>query len=207
MACPECAASFHSECQNGVDGFCCCTGNIVGLEDVVKSLGGGQVKSPSEITDIESTGRKRAALLYPIMEGQVCDWANLYYCGGGTTPIIGCAGNLASDIHHGPDKNTINNGPTNVHRICAVCHNRWHARNDSYYPNPRPSTNVAWLPVVDFKFHDPDTKATEHEIMLNEIWFGLKKKTKTYEEFRKELEDARSGRTGHSEEASAGTDV
>jgi hypothetical protein len=32
--------------------------------------------------------------------------------------------------HHGPDYNTLNNDPTNVSRICHVCHNRWHAAND-----------------------------------------------------------------------------
>ena len=93
------------------------------------------------LTDVESTGRKRVAKMYPITGGQTCEWARLKYAGGGPHPIIGCMGNPASELHHGPDKNTLNNEKAsrgigtreNVHVICSECHNAWHAANDDFY--------------------------------------------------------------------------
>jgi hypothetical protein len=94
------------------------------------------------LKDPQSTGRKRVAKLYPIPVGKMCEWAMLAAAGGGIEPIVGCAGYPATDLHHGPDKNTLNNakaslgiGTTeNVHLICSMCHNTWHAANDPYYP-------------------------------------------------------------------------
>lgn len=45
---------------------------------------------------------------------------------------VGCD-NLQQCRHHGPDKNTLNNDPGNVHRICHWHHNNWHALNDPDY--------------------------------------------------------------------------
>jgi hypothetical protein len=50
--------------------------------------------------------------------------------GGGPFPVTFGCDNLQSHRHHGPDKNTMNNSDGNVHRICAVHHNNWHAQND-----------------------------------------------------------------------------
>ena len=51
----------------------------------VESRGVGRPMSePSEITDIMSTGRKRAAMMYPIFKDMKCEWANLRYAGGGS---------------------------------------------------------------------------------------------------------------------------
>lgn len=58
--------------------------------------------------------------------------------GGGEFPIQGCSDGVQLNRHHGPDKNTLNNEPGNVHRICAHCHNRWHAKNDPDYDPNKP---------------------------------------------------------------------
>lgn len=119
------------------------------------------------LTDPKSTGRKRAAEMFPITGGQVCDWARQANAGGGPVPIIGCMGSPASDIHHGPDKNTLNNavarrgvGDTdNLWFLCSDCHNLWHALNDPYYPEYDRVAQQAepWVPVTDepWSGHDP----------------------------------------------------
>ena len=97
--------------------------------------------------DAISTGRKRAAALYPIAVGQICEWAWKKQCGGGIVPIYGCTGRPASNIHHGPDKSTLNNERENISVICAFCHGRWHVANDKFYPQPRPINGEEWLPI------------------------------------------------------------
>jgi hypothetical protein len=124
--------------------------------------------------DARSTGRKRAAQLYPIAVGQVCEWAWHRNCGGGVVPIVGCTGRPATHIHHGPDKSTLNNERSNISIICSFCHNRWHAANDRYYVEPRPENGATWLPTLQ----DSDTpvgtladmvKASKEEILLEEL--------------------------------------
>jgi hypothetical protein len=128
-------------------------------------------KDISEYKDPISTGRKRAAAMYPIAAGQVCEWANLKAAGGGVVPITGCVGRPASDRHHGPDKNTMNNAPGNLHRICDHCHNTWHAVNDPHYGD-RPDHTLPFIPKgtkgVDWFDHDAQTKATIDEILTSE---------------------------------------
>lgn len=116
-----------------------------------------------------------------------CEWAGLRYAGGGVEPIVGCAGNTIEEVktgptrgdrHHGPDKNVLNNSPDNVHRICTFCHNRWHAANDRYYTEPRPSADQPWLPSSahgECQPHDRATKATPEEIEENEKYWAAKK--------------------------------
>lgn len=186
-ACWACIVNLHEECfapriadeddpgNNWV--VCCCRDS--GHEDsemIWAKEVGAPVLEPSDITDVKSTGRKRAAKLYPIYEGSECEWAWLKYAGGGIKPIIGCSGNTIDPVkkgshaghrHHGPDKNVINNGPLNVHRICASCHNRWHALNNKYYEGERPAADQPWLPKAPEGFvvqqHDPNTQATDEE--------------------------------------------
>jgi hypothetical protein len=98
--------------------------------------------------DPVSTGRKRAATLYPLKPGMVCEWAFKRDCGGGIVPIVGCTGRPASHIHHGPDKSTFNNDRDNISLICEYCHNRWHAANDLHYVEPRPANGAEWLPSI-----------------------------------------------------------
>lgn len=96
-------------------------------------------KTDESLKDQQSTGRKRAAKLYPLNPEAYCEWAGKEVQGGGHSPISGCGLRPGTDIglqqsrHHGPDKNTLNNEIGNVHRICHACHNEWHAKNDSNY--------------------------------------------------------------------------
>jgi hypothetical protein len=125
------------------------------------------------LRDPVSAGRKRAAVIYAIAPGQVCEWAWSKNCGGGIETIMGCTGRPASNIHHGPDKSTLNNERDNISVICTFCHNRWHVLNDKYYIEPRPEDNSEWLPI---KFPDKEiiplsarVKATKQEILINEM--------------------------------------
>ena len=156
---------------------------------------GRPMSEAHEIVDVLSTGRKRAAMLYPIYDGMLCEWAGLKNAGGGVVPIIGCDNNRLSpkkggdgelvqgDVHHGPDKNTLENSPGNAHRICAYCHHRWHAANDKFY-GKRPTKEDGkvdgtkpFLPLDEYEWtaHDPETKATQEEIEENEIYWSSRK--------------------------------
>lgn len=177
--CLPCEVGFHYECPDlytdSVDldadsvevFFICCCGSDSGQEPQQRTRA---LKDGSEMKDVESTGRKRAALAKPIMPGDICEWAYLKNAGGGVRPIIGCAGNPAQNIHHGPDKSTLNNDPdTNLHKICPECHNRWHTLNDRYYGD-RPPGGAAFLPVdKECLPHDKETKATQLEVDTNEV--------------------------------------
>lgn len=189
VVCLPCAVGYHPECWNPTeDGKCHCT-----LDEVVSHVGnpfeptekkehGGQIKSFADVTDLESTGRKRAAKLYPIpKEGQpgypmACEWKGLKNAGGGVVPIVGCVGGLATNIHHGPDKNTLSNFVGNVHRICATCHNRWHSANDKYYSGTRPSGDTPYLPESenDSAPHDGVSRATPEDIAESEVRWATK---------------------------------
>lgn len=192
-SCWGCVTGLHFECLAPVDeteeGFvhCCCTLAQVIIEDEPEKRSVGRpMLDVSEITDIRSTGRKRAAMLYPIFADMKCEWAGLRYAGGGIEPIIGCNGNIIQPIkkgpnkgdrHHGPDKSVINNSPENVHRICSPCHNRWHAQNNKFY-GERPPADQPYLPLPEHgevKVHDRDTRATEEEIQQNEEYWASKK--------------------------------
>lgn len=125
-------------------------------------------KNISEYKDPISTGRKRASEMYPITTGMACEWANLKEAGGGVVPIVGCIGRAATDRHHGPDKNTMNNAEGNVHRICSFCHNAWHGINDPFY-GERPAPDKPFVPVEgQSKEHNPLTKASTEEILQAE---------------------------------------
>lgn len=191
LACHACLLGLHAECITpditevaGPEGVVriasgCCCGGVDYLDSPEVGTGlskghvGPRVLNPSEITDPTSTGRKRAAQLYPIFKDMLCEWSGLKYAGGGVVPIIGCGGNLiqpnskagdGGDVHHGPDKNTVNNAPGNVHRICKSCHHAWHAANDVYYGKKRPPADEQWLPSVAYVQHDPSTRAADEEL-------------------------------------------
>lgn len=196
-ACWSCAVSLHEECFDMTEieeGYKCCCVNVPKQDEETRSVG-RPISSPEDITDVLSAGRKRAAMLYPIYEGMTCEWAGLKNAGGGVEPIIGCAGNKLSpkkggdgdlvqgDVHHGPDKNTLENSPGNAHRICAFCHHRWHAANDKFY-GKRPTREDGkidgtkpFLPLDEYELlqHDPDTRATDEEIKENEIYWSSRK--------------------------------
>ena len=183
LPCLYCCADEHIFCTNPdeVKLVCCCFNEHTSAVDEANIITatkerGGQVKGYDSVTDIESTGRKRAAILYPISEGMICEWAGLLIAGGGVKPIVGCIGNLAKNIHHGPNKSTLANRPENTHRICTFCHNRWHSKNDEYYGS-RPTGSEPFIPLADFQWteHDSETKATPEQTVQNELDWKLGK--------------------------------
>lgn len=200
-SCYGCVVGLHEECLSldpvGETGFykCCCAEYATAVEPERTGEVGRPMLESHEIVDVLSTGRKRAAMLYPIHEGMLCEWSGLKNAGGGVVPITGCRGHRISpnkggsgeyhqgDAHHGPDKNTLENSPGNVHRICATCHHRWHGANDKFY-GKRPKKadgNVdgtkPFLPLPQYTLlaHDPDTLATEEELAENEIYWTTRR--------------------------------
>lgn len=126
-------------------------------------------KALTDYVDPLSTGRKDAARKFPITKGMVCEWAWLAAAGGGVVPIVGCPGYPATDIHHGPDKNTLRNVVGNVHRICSNCHNRWHGANDPHY-GERPPADQPFVPMDrEWVDHDPDTRASDEDVFAEEM--------------------------------------
>lgn len=133
--CLSCVRGFYEECEFGTG-----CGDIdtepespVEVEDTRESSRKARRHKPdAALKDQQSTGRKRAANLYPLDKNAPCEWRGKVNMGGGTNPILGCFAGMQQARHHGPDYNTLNNDPDNVSRICHVCHNRWHAANDPF---------------------------------------------------------------------------
>ncbi len=194
LECQPCAIGYHWECGAPIeqDGsyFCCCT-----LE-AHRGIPADEDDEGAEraITNNLTTGRKRAGRLAPIMTGMLCEWSGLRYAGGGIVPIVGCDGNVLAkvkkgadlppgtdsrgELHHGPDKTTLNNGPLNLHRICSNCHHRWHALNDPYYSDTRPGPEEPWLPDAPEGQrcwpHDNITLASEEDKDRSEEWWAMR---------------------------------
>ncbi len=204
--CPACLLGLHEECfepkdiVDSVMATCCCwVENGQSADEIlIRTIDGH--KQDEDILDPISTGRKRAAQLKPIIEGMTCEWANLLYAGGGVTPIIGCPGNkltkekgngaLTGNVHHGPDKSTLNNSDNNLHRICGDCHNRWHGFNDKYYSSDRPPNGAAFIPLShENRPHDKYTLADPDQIDYSEQWWGLPPKVRELTPYR-EVEES-----------------
>lgn len=202
MTCTYCAMQVHTQCWEPTDdGNCCCpstTGTPLG-SDSEESLS-SSVRVPTDLLlnyeekefttvhekpkrgrpqldaaqmkDPLSTGRKRAAKEAPIEPGEICEWLGLRYAGGGVHPVIGCFGNDAASVHHGPDKNVINNEVgINIHRICHVCHNRWHTLNDEFY-GTRPPADEPFIPLGSNCLpHDAETKASPELMTMHEVYW------------------------------------
>ena len=168
--CIYCVAEFPHECEEQGDST-----DRSGISETGESstprAPGRPPKELGDFLDPISSGRKRAAEAAPITVGLVCEWAYLKHAGGGPVPIQGCLGNPATDRHHGPDKSTLNNEVgVNLHRICAYCHNRWHAANDEAYGSERPADNSEWLPeTVEWSPHDPDSRLSKMEALAAEM--------------------------------------
>ena len=150
--CLPCIRGLHGACR----GPCDCSHALVGYGNAdtneassdegyqgevvegVTTTRSRRLKLDDSLKDQQSTGRKRAARMYPLDRSGDCEWLGKSNCGGGPHPILGCGLNgipagKQRARHHGPDKNTLNNDESNVHRICHSCHNRWHAANDPDY--------------------------------------------------------------------------
>lgn len=169
MICAPCRASLHKSCLG-----CNCQHGIATSDVTPQALPVGTEPKPEQVEDDtnerlakpkrqqrsqkrdaslkdqQSTGRKRAARMYPLNPDAPCEWQSLANAGGGNSPIIGCVSGLQQARHHGPDKSTSNNEEGNVHRICHRCHNRWHSANNKDYDwnstlvnphSPRPQTD------------------------------------------------------------------
>ena len=174
MPCFYCQAGMHNLCIIPADDMCCCTDEVIKIE----SSRGGPLKNPEDMKDALSTGRKRAALAKPILPGMSCEWAYLAKAGGGVIPIMGCAGNDAAHIHHGPDKDTTNNTDLNLHRVCHECHNRWHSLNDAYY-GVRPPAGTPFVPTERIiVLHDPESKVEVKDIYEHELWWSTSPKNR-----------------------------
>src|SRR5690606_35848992 len=104
--CMACVVGLFEECHNPEvleDGWiipCAVRFKFIEDEPVKREKGeiGRPLSDPKDITDIKSTGRKRAAIALPIFTGMVCQWAGLKWAGGGAHPIVGCAGNTLAEI-------------------------------------------------------------------------------------------------------------
>lgn len=166
MWCPPCGRGFHDECEVGCIS---CHPNLDSLAQSITRLGnrgeiGQPTKNPEDVRDRHSTGRKRAAQLYPLFRNQACEWQGKKNCGGGKNPIVGCSKGLQQHRHHGPLKDTLRNEPGNVHRICNPCHTHWHATNDTTYDEEENKL----LP------HSPEP-ADEIELLANEAYWAVKR--------------------------------
>lgn len=149
MSCIACGRFLHEECEKPIDDAqCCCKPTQTGIAFSDPESNVGRPLKPDDEIGV-SAGRKRAATAYQIISEKPCEWIWKANCGGGLFPIIGCMNGTQQHRHHGPVKNTARNEPTNVHLICARCHNTWHAKNDSKYNEdeydklphkPRPAT-------------------------------------------------------------------
>lgn len=162
MGCLSCARGFCVECKKCKKGKC---HTKVDESKIAVLRGVGRpLKEIHEMKDAASTGRKRAATLYPLFKDQPCEWQGKKNCGGGKHPIVGCIDGLQQARHHGPIKDTRRNDPNNVHRISTDCHNRWHTLNDAVYDETLYST----LP------HVPEF-ATFEELVSSKVWWSTKK--------------------------------
>lgn len=204
--CLPCAVGNHDGCWKPTTTWDCCCPDMYWNDDGPLTLAavvstpdgitdgrkerGGQLKDADSVRDTESTGRKRAAVMFPIIKGMPCEWQGLKLAGGGVVPITGCLKGTATDIHHGPNKSTLGNYVGNVHRICSSCHNRWHSINDKFYDATRPS-GMYWYPiVVDTVYeHLPFLYATENDQALVAVAWIEKKAEATFRTFMEQETD------------------
>ena len=193
MNCEYCTLEMHFLCLLPTDDNCCCedgtppifaTEPDFGIPTAAKPVKEpGKVGRPQKaVDDIAfplTTGRKRAVevkIQQGWSKGSPCEWAYLKYAGGGVKPIIGCKGNPSRDVHHGPDKNTLNNSDDNLHAICSICHHHWHTVNDEFYAGDRPESDTAWVPAIDYASHDAETSASEEEIDADEFDWMIRRR-------------------------------
>jgi hypothetical protein len=176
MGCLNCSDGLHWECVNVTDGDCCCKNKSEApvaeeddYDDDEPRYVSRTYKREGTLKDQQSTGRKRAAKLYPLNPDAPCEWQKLKFAGGGPKPIVGCIDGKQQARHHGPDKNTLNNDPGNVHRICHKCHNRWHTENDPLYEADSAAITNR---------HNPDTIATIDELVANLAYWATRSTVK-----------------------------
>lgn len=139
--CIDCAEGFPELCQAGgckVEPEVTSLASLLagdGFSEVTKKpRDSRRVKNDMNLKDPQSTGRHRAVAIHGKADpDEPCEWRGLANCGGGRFPILGCNSGVQENLHHGPDKNTLNNERINIHKLCSQCHNRWHTLNDVDY--------------------------------------------------------------------------
>lgn len=180
QGCLACGRGFHKECSKCRKDKChpedlTTSPNEIETnnehhEDEKKASPKSRKSARENLKDPKSTGRKRAAQLYPINPADPCEWRGLRNCGGGRRPIIGCLDGNQKHRHHGPVKETTRNEQGNVHRICTSCHVHWHELNDLVY-NEKDFNLLPHQPVP----------ATDLDIIQNILDWKSGKMGETYE--------------------------
>lgn len=138
IICLACRRGNHKKC---FEDFCTCTHfDSTGLPSVdpkPEKKYGKNRKHDHELIDPQSTGRKRAAKMYPLDPNLDCDFAGTLNAGEipGLQGIEGCGIREGSKVgsqqaRHHLDYDTLNNEPDNVVRICHSCHVLIHHKND-----------------------------------------------------------------------------
>lgn len=168
--CGPCLTGSHTTCANLILDFevCECTHTSTSVDyaaptstigaalvsDTGSSLSGSgeeetgvshkrRLKDESSLKDQQSTGRKRAAALFPLKDENgkplPCEFANKAQVLPGymEVNIDGCgvrqgtATGIAQARHH-MSYDVLDNSSENVVRICHSCHNTLHSKNDPY---------------------------------------------------------------------------
>lgn len=191
--CIMCARNLHDECYwwDIELNRCCCESEVEEIIEPIPDITGNTgardgmawSKHDGNIVDAKSTGRKRAAKLYPLEPSMPCEWRGLYFAGGGMYPIIGCKAGLQEHRHHGPDLSTLNNTEGNVHRICTTCHNRWHADNDGFI--------LEFDGTIKWAKHDPIRVASAADIELANVDPTFSRSRYSWRNYSKDKHDYR----------------
>lgn len=158
--------------------------NLSDESDYDSSTRTRRYKNDAAVTDQQSTGRKRAAKMYPLKDANgnplPCDFANKPQClpkfmevqidGCGVRP--GTLPSKAQARHH-HDYNTLNNERSNVGLLCTSCHNLLHARNDPY-------KDVIYERLYGFKPATEDLKHANKALKSGVVGGGVIKKKEDF---------------------------
>ena len=132
MTCISCLRGFHEECLPGCDN---CHPKIEESQSLTIEHKEDRLawsKENNDVRDPHSTGRKRAAKLFPLDKQAPCEWqgkGTIEFPGTNLKPVETCTEGKQQCRHH-IDYNTLNNSETNVVRICHTCHVKFHWNND-----------------------------------------------------------------------------
>ena len=129
--CLACRRKNCKQCQND---FCECSHSWGESDRLENTTSETNRKNDYDLKDPQSTGRKRAARLFPLDAQRPCEFAGCRDVGspGFEIPgIDGCGTRPGTNVgtqqaRHHVDYNTLNNDSDNVVRICHSCHVQLH---------------------------------------------------------------------------------